>query len=199
VLVLVGDLRWSIGHTSLSQEEKEYKLSGARERQWRAFSLPPGTSLEEMEEIWNQLDFGGKQRQPAETSDAPSGDGESASPSTPSSSVEEKESTFHPSFFMAPTKNVEILRELSMRGKVDMELMSEKTKGRPKLVWGEPEAYVEQVELGGSLTENKVVEASEVAGDALVKCEEAVPVDEDIKVNEVAASVADYSQVEDKR
>lgn len=199
MLVFVGDLRWSIGHTSLSQEEKEYKLSGARERQWRAFSLPPGTSLEEMEEIWNQLDFGGKQRQPEETSDAPSGDGESASPPTQSSSVEEKESTFHPSFFMAPTKNVEILRELSMRGKVDMELMSEKTKGRPKLVWGELEAYVDQVELGRSLTENKVVEASEVAGDTLVKCEEAVPVDEDIKVNEVAASVADYSQVGDKR
>ena len=199
MLVFVGDLRWSIGHTSLSQEEKEYKLSGARERQWRAFSLPPGTSLEEMEEIWNQLDFGGKQRQPEETSDAPSGDGESASPLTRSSSVEEKESTFHPSFFMAPTKNVEILRELSMRGKVDMELMSEKTKGRPKLVWGELEAYVDQVELGRSLTENKVVEASEVAEDTLVKCEEAVPVDEDIKVNEVAASVADYSQVGDKR
>jgi len=199
VLVLVGDLRWSIIHTSLSQEEKERKLSGVRERQWRAFSLPPGISLEEMEEIWNQIDFGGKQRQPEETSDTLSGDGESASPCTPSSSVEEKESTFHPSFFTAPSKNVEMLRELSMRGKVDMELMSEKTKGRPKLVWGEPEAYIDQVELGGSLTENEVVEASDVAGDALVKCEEVVPVDEDIKVDEVAASVADYSQVEDKR
>ena len=195
MLVLVGDLRWSIIHTSLSQEEKEYKLSRARERQWRAFSLPPGISLEEMEEIWNQLDFGGKQRQLGDTSVALSGDGESAPPS----SVEEKESTFHPSFFTAPTRNIEMLRELSTRGKVDMELMWEKTKGRPKLVWGEPEAHINQVESSGSLTENEVVEASEVAGDPLVKCEEAVPADEDIKVNEVAASVADYSQVEDKR
>lgn len=194
--MLVGDLRWSITHTSLSQEEKERKLNEARERQWRAYSLPPGVSIEDMEEIWNDLDFGGRLRQLEETSEASSQDGE---PSTPSPSAKEKGSTFDPSFFAAPSKHVELLRELSMRGKADMELMFEKAKGRPKLIWGEAEAYIDQVESDGSLTENEVVEASEMAGDPLVKCEEAVPVDEDIKANEVIASVADYTQAEDKR
>lgn len=189
--VLIGDLRWSITHTSLSQEEKEHKLRKARGRQWRAYSLPPGVSLEEMEDIWNELDFGGKRQRPEETSE----DGGSV----PSSSVEEKESTFHPSFFALPSKNVKLLRELSMKGKVDMEMMLEETKGRPKLIWGEPEAYVDQVEGDGSLSRDEVVEASEVAGELLVKCEEGVPVDEDIKVNEVTASVADYTPAEDRR
>jgi len=195
-VLLVGDLRWSITHTSLSQEEKERKLSEARERQWRAYSLPPGVSVEDMEEIWNDLDFGGRLRRLEETSEASSRDGE---PSTPSSSEKEKESTFDPSFFAAPSKHVELLRELSMRGKVDMELMFEKAKGRPKLIWGEAEAYIDQVESDGSLTENEVVEAREMAGDPLVKCDEAVPVDEDIRANEVIASVADYTQAEGKR
>ena len=192
MLVLAGDLRWSITHPSLSQEEKEYNLGKARERQWRAYSLPSGVTLEEMEDIWNQLDFGGKQRRLEGTSAA------SSMPSSTSSSVE-KESTFDPSFFSPPTKNVMLLRELSMKGKVDMELMSEKAKGRPKLIWGEPEAYIDQVESDGSPAENEVVEANETAGDPLVKCGEAIPVDEDIKANEVTASVADYSQAEEDK
>jgi len=187
VLALVGDLRWLITHTSLSQEEKEERLGQARERQWRAYSLPPGVSPEGMEEIWNQLDFGGKQRRMGETSKDASGDEEL-------SSLEEKESKFSPSFFSRPSKNVEFLRELSMKGKEDMELMSEKMKGRPKLVWGEPGAYIDQVEVEGSPTEAEVVEASEMAGDPLVKCEEAVPEDEDIKANDMTASWTDYDQ-----
>jgi hypothetical protein len=187
VLVVVGDLRWSITHTSLSQEEKEMKLSKARERQWRAYSLPPGVSLEEMEEIWNQLDFGGRRRRPEEASEAPSGDGESDPSST--TRVEERESTFDPSFFSLPSKNVKLLRNLSIRGKADMELMLEQTRGRPKLIWGEPEAYIDQVGSDGSVTEDELMEASEMVGDPLVKCEGAVPVD----VNEVTTSVADYT------
>ena len=147
-----------------------------------------------MEDIWNQLDFGGKQRRLEETSEVPSGEGEPVPPSP----AEEKESTFDPSFFAPPSRNVKLLRELSMRGKADMELMLEQTKGRPKLIWGEPEAYIDQVESDGALTENEVVEASKMGGELLIKYEEAVPIDEDIKVNEITASVADYTQAEDK-
>ena len=193
--VMVGDLRWSITHTSLSQEEKEYRIGKARERQWRAYSLPPGVSVEEMEEIWNQLDFGGRQRQLEGTSKATSGDSKSASPAP----KEEKESTFNPSYFALPSRNVEVLRALSIKGKVDMELMVERMKGQPKLIWGEPEAYVDQVELDEMPTEAEVVEASELAGEPLVKCEEAVPVDEDIRADEVAVPLTDYSHVELER
>ena len=197
--MLVGVLHWSITHTSLSQEEKEHKLSKARDRQWRAYSLPPGVSVEEMEDIWNQLDFGGRQRQADEVSKASSSDGGSASSLTPSSSEgEEKESTFHPSFFSPPSKSVELLRELSMRGKVEMELMLEQTKGRPKLIWGEPEAYIDHRELEGVPTATEVVEASEMSEEPLVRCE-GVPVDEDIRADEVTAPSADYSQAEEDR
>ena len=158
--VLIGKVRWSIVHTSLSREEKEYKLSKAKERQWRAYSLPPGVSVEGMEEIWNQLDFGGKQRRLEGISAVSSGSGSPASV--------EKESTFDPSSFSPPSKNVRLLRELSMRGKVEMELNSEREKGRPKLIWGEPQAYIEQVESDGEV----VVEVDEMSGEPLVKWEE---------------------------
>ena len=136
------------------------------ERKWRAYSLPPGVSVEEMEDIWNQLDFG-KRKQVKEE---PSGEGE--------------KSTFDPSFFSHPGENVRLLRELSMQGKVDMELMLEKAKGRPKLIWGEPEAYIDQAELDGV---QSGTEASEVVG-------------EDVKTNEaIVPQFTDYGQQEEVR
>jgi len=186
--VLVGDVRWSITHPSLSQEEKEAKLSKAKERQWRAYSLPPGVSVEEMEEIWDQIDFGGRRRQLEGMPEASSGDSGSAP-----SSVAEKGSTFDPSYFLPPSKHVKELRELSVKGKVEMELMLEKAKGRPKLIWGEAEAYIDQVQSDGVPTETEAVEANEAVGEPLVRCEEGAPAEEDIRANEVAAPLADYS------
>ena len=174
MLVLVGDLRWSITHPSLSQEEKEYKLSQARERQWRAYSLPPGVSVEEMEEIWDQLDFGGKRLLPEGTPEASSGDSET-----------EKESRFDPSLFLPASNHVKGLRELSVKGKLEMELMLEKAKGRPKLIWGEAEAYIDRIGSGGMPTEAEAAEANEVAGELLVGCEEGIPAVEDTRANEV--------------
>jgi len=109
--------------------------------------------------------------------------------------VEEKESTFDPSFFMPPSGHVMFLREVSERGRVEMELMFEKTKGRPKVIWGEPEAYIDEIESGGSPTESEVVEASVKGGGSLVKGETAAPVDGDIKASDASASATDYSQV----
>lgn len=191
-LVLVGNLHWSIVHTSLSQEEKEHKLSKSRERQLRAYSLPPGVSVEEMEDIWNQLDFGGKQRRP-ETSEASAGNSGDSPSSTPFLPLEEKETTFDPSYFAAPSKNVKLLRELSMKGKTDMELMLEKAKGRPKLIWGEPEAYIDRVEWDGAPSET--VKVDDIAREPVVVCEEVIPVDEDVRTN----GAADYTQAEEDR
>jgi len=95
----------------------------------------------------------------------------------------EKESTFDPSFFSPPSKHVEELRELSMKGKVEMELMLERTKGRPKLIWGEAMAYTDRIGLDEVPTEGEVVGANE-----------GIPADEDIRANEVAAPLADYGQ-----
>jgi hypothetical protein len=164
----------------------------------RAYSLPPGVSLEEMEEIWNRIDFSGKRRS-LEGTPTPSSLPDSST--TPSSrSGEGKGSTFDPSFFMPPTGNVRFLREISERGKVEMESMLEKMKGRQKVVWGEPEAYIDQVESGESPTESEVAEASVMGGgDSLVEGEDAVRVDEDLEANDVTASAVDYRQVvEDK-
>lgn len=85
-----------------------------------------------------------------------------------------------------------------MKGKADMQLMMEKAKGRPKLIWGEPEAYIDQVELDRVPSGTEVVEASEVAGGPFVACEEPVLVDEDIRVNEETTLLMDYSQTEEE-
>lgn len=188
LLVLVGDLHWTITHSSLSQEEKENKLNGARERQQRPYWLPPGVSVEEMEGIWNQLDFGGKQ-QPEKGPVACPGD----SSSTPFIPLEEKESTFDPSSFLVATGNILSLRKLSMKGKADMETMLEKTKGQPKLVWGEPEAY--QVGWGGVPSETEVpAEASEIAGEQFALSEETVPVGEDVTPSKVTVPSSNHER-----
>lgn len=184
--MLIGDLHWSIGHTSLSEKEKEYELNKARERQWRAYCLPPGVSMDEMEEIWNKLDFG-SQRRLEEASEVISGDGvERGPPSGPLLPPVEKESRFDPSFFLPPTGNVVLLRKLSRKGKVDMDLMSKKAEGQPKLIWGEPEAYMDQAESDEvpSGTDEVTIEASEVAGEPLVTYVEAALADEDIRADE---------------
>lgn len=198
LLVPVGDLHWSIGHTSLSREEKEYNLSKARDRQWRAYSLPPGVSVEEMEDIWNQLDFG-KRRQVEETPKTSFGDKENAPSCAPFLPSEERGSTFDPSYFSPPSRNVRLLRELSMKGKIDMESMFDKAKGQPKLIWGEPEVYIDQVGLNGVPFGTEVVETGEVAGEPLVVCEEAVLVDEYFGTNEVTAPLVDCSQKAEER
>lgn len=147
-----------------------------------------------MEDIWNQLDFGGKQRQPEKSETSPDDNGRI--PSSGERLPLEKESTFDPSFFSHPGKNVQLLRELSVRGKADMEAMLEKTKGRPKLIWGEPEAYGEQDEIVQAPSETEMMEASEVAGEPLAMCEDAA--DEDVGT-EVTAPLTDCSQVEEGR
>lgn len=78
-----------------------------------------------------------------------------------------------------------------MKGKVEMELMLERAKGQPKLIWGEPDAYIDQVGMDRVLTETEVVEADEMAGEPLVKCEEGVPAGADLKANDVTAPLTD--------
>jgi len=148
-----------------------------------------------MEEIWDQIDFSGKQRLLEGTLVASSGDGGSA---TPFSSAMERGSTFDPSFFSPPSKHVEELRELSMKGKVDMELMFEKAKGRPKLIWGEAEAYIDRVGSDGVPTETEVAGGNEVVGEPLVRCEEGIPADEDIRADEVTTPLADYGRAQEE-
>ena len=117
-----------------------------------------------MEDIWNRVDFG-KQRGSEETPETSSGDGEHMQPSAPFIRLEGKGSTFDPSLFAPPSRKVISLRALSVQGKVDLELMLEKTKGRPKLIWGETEAYTDQVEFGGASSGTKVAETSKTAGE----------------------------------
>lgn len=147
-----------------------------------------------MEEIWDQINFSGKQRLLEGTPVASPGDGGSVSSSTLSSSAMERESTFDPSYFSPPSKHVEELRELSMKGKVEMELMLERAKGRPKLIWGEAEAYIDRVGSDGVPTEVEAVGANEVVGELLVGCEGGIPADEDIRANEVTVPLTDYDR-----
>jgi hypothetical protein len=182
-----GDLHWSIGHTALSQEKKEHELSKARERQWRAYYLPPGVSVKEMEGIWNDLAFGSRRRQ----EEASEGGSECGSPSSgPLVLLEEKQSKFDPSLFCQPSRAVKSLRKLSVQGKVDMELMLKEAKGRPKLIWGEPEAYMDQVGSDGVPSGTEVIEALKAAVESLATSEEAVIIDEDIRTEEATAPLA---------
>jgi hypothetical protein len=115
-LISVGTLHWKISKSSLSNSEIQYNLSGAKDRQFRAWSLPAGVSYEQMAEHWDTLKFG------------------------PSS----KDVAYKSSYVRAPGKNIEQLRELARSGRDETQRLMAENAGKGKIVWGVPEELAAQ-------------------------------------------------------
>lgn len=117
--LLLGTLHWKISRSSLSDAEIRYNLSGATDRQFRAWSLPAGISHQQMAEHWDTLKFG------------------------PSS----KDVAFKSSYVRMPSKNIQQLRDLARSGRDETERLVAKNKGKGKIVWGIPEELMVREDL----------------------------------------------------
>lgn len=57
-----GVVHWTLTESALDEAEIRRRLEGSRDRQFRALSFPAGIeTIEEMEKVWEKIDFGGKQ------------------------------------------------------------------------------------------------------------------------------------------
>ncbi|THH19214.1 hypothetical protein EW146_g1928 [Bondarzewia mesenterica] len=107
---------WSISTSSLSQREIRANLSEVRERQFRAYNLPTGVSLKEMEKRWEDMQYN-----LAASSDAGP--------------------QFDPVYWQEAGANVQSLRGLARAGRKDSmrEAREGWEAGGKKKVWGVPE------------------------------------------------------------
>jgi hypothetical protein len=109
----LGIVHWAISKSSLSPAEIRSNLAGARARQFRAWSLPTGLDMTQMEERWKSMNFGG--------------------------TATEETSAFDPKYFLEVTRGIEALRQLAREGRIDSEALMEEERDLPKIVWGQPD------------------------------------------------------------
>ncbi|EPQ54620.1 Pet127-domain-containing protein [Gloeophyllum trabeum ATCC 11539] len=117
LILSTGSIRYSISHMALPDETVRRNRDAARERMFRAHSLPSGLDMGEMEDRWNNMFFGGEQAS-----------GQDKAP-------------FNPSFFTEPDRFVQMLRKVARAGKEDLERMELAAHGKPKVVFGDYEPY----------------------------------------------------------
>lgn len=80
----------------------------ARARQNAAYLIPSNVAEDELEEFWNSISHGAKPEHMTSTTE------------------------FDPSMFIPPPPRIEVLRQLSRKGKEDMEAFEDERK----VVWG---------------------------------------------------------------
>jgi hypothetical protein len=109
LITLSGIVHWSISRSSLSDSEIRHNLSGAKDRQFRAWSLPAGVDYDEMPKRWKNFKFGSKNLE------------------------------YKSSYFRQPSKNIEQLRQLARAGRYETQRLAIENAGKSKVVWGVPE------------------------------------------------------------
>ncbi|KAI0086464.1 mitochondrial protein Pet127-domain-containing protein [Irpex rosettiformis] len=102
--------RYSISTSSSSQDEIRHRYQSAVEKQKHIFDLPSGVDINEMEELWEQMDFGGDD----------------------TSAV-----AFSPEMFREPSAMAKRTRALARRGKARLDMMAQQMLGKPVVVYGE--------------------------------------------------------------
>uniref|UniRef100_A0A0W0EVD7 Putative RNA processing-related protein, mitochondrial RNA degradation n=1 Tax=Moniliophthora roreri TaxID=221103 RepID=A0A0W0EVD7_MONRR len=227
-------IHWVVSRLEAPEADIRKNLQKAKERQFRAYSLPSGVDFPQIEEWWTKLSFGGKalpiesaaveggrmdsaltegaslsskskpvdakpsiatkaeplatvteaaEEPPASLEDIssastviselkPTSDGvkQSSSHSSESEITSPAESEFSrtdlPPFFREnfakPDRHIRELRKLARRGRRASERLAAEERGKPKIVWGVGEVYLDETIFDGVNTvgEEIVVEAA---------------------------------------
>lgn len=134
---------WTV-HYQISQSADPIAAIRARqqtalEKQRYVFDLPTGVSVEQMAQIWEEMDFSG-------------GD------------IEQARSTFSPDRFREPTPNILALRKVAQRGRKRTESEAERLAGAHKVVW-EPQsdAFFQDTSAGGDASATSEAQNEAVA------------------------------------
>lgn len=152
-------LHWRISHNSLEASKVRANLASAKSRQFRAWNFPAHISRpEEMRAWWNALDFGGRKNAASlsdegeevaegKSDDVVVGDASPVVMLEEDGLIEEEEEPeadendaplFNPKLFRWPSKNINVLRQLSRDGRNEtLRVVAEdEAMGREKVVWG---------------------------------------------------------------
>ncbi|KAK7056724.1 hypothetical protein VNI00_002441 [Paramarasmius palmivorus] len=146
-------LHWTVTHMHASEETVRQNLKRAKERQFRAYTLPTGIDHSQIEDWWNGLNFSGKPLpESVVQSSQESIKNETESPAAsdsletkPNDSVPmEKDAQFFSDNFTEPDKGILALRRIARRGREISQQLAEEEKGKPKIVLGVGEVYVDE-------------------------------------------------------
>ncbi|KAL0581003.1 hypothetical protein V5O48_000997 [Marasmius crinis-equi] len=165
VLILfftIGNVYWKISHVDEPEDQIRTRLNAAKERQFRAYSLPTGTNHSTIQEWWKNLNFGGTEE------------------TTGKLNIEEEIPDFFSTYFQEPDRKVAWLRHIAVQGRKETRKMEEEEKGKPKVVYGLGEVYLDEATEVEKLRESLGCEEGKVALDSRAE-DECVqePVEED--------------------
>ncbi|EGN98005.1 hypothetical protein SERLA73DRAFT_109301 [Serpula lacrymans var. lacrymans S7.3] len=172
-------VHWTISQSSLSMEDIRSNFASAQERKFRAWNLPRGVSLTQMEEVWNNMVF-----------NRPDGVEDEINTNT---DAEKPTSTFDPTFFRSAKFNIKQLRSLSKAGRRDTLLAQSAEAGMPKIIWGQPDSFEFMTELTGG---NEPLQDECVEGVSQSASQDAGIVSEDIIEKSNSADVAELPEVD---
>ncbi|KAK1231191.1 hypothetical protein PQX77_005717 [Marasmius sp. AFHP31] len=117
---------WKIRHMNDSEEEMHGRLKAAKERQFRAYSLPSGISHSTIKEWWEKLNFG-KKKEPGNES-----------------KIEKQIPEFFHMYFQEPDRKIELLRSIAKQGRLETQKLEQEERGKPKLVYGLGEVHLDE-------------------------------------------------------
>ena len=109
-----------------SEEQIRDRLKAAKERQFRAYSLPSGVDHSTIKEWWEKLNFGGNEG------------------SNSASAIEKQTPEFFLRYFQQPDRKITSLRETAKQGRLETQKLEQEEKGKPKIVYGIGEVYLDE-------------------------------------------------------
>ncbi|KAF7422635.1 hypothetical protein PC9H_010791 [Pleurotus ostreatus] len=196
---------WTISTLADNQPDILKRYQAAKDRQYRDFLLPSGATLENIEELWDKLDFR-KATAPStldSTSPAASPDAvvSTTSDSVPEQDGGEKHSpTINPDNFRSPDKRIEFLRSVARSGREHTEAVADQRKGMPRLVWGEGEPWVDEHGVFDEPVESESEQAEVAMSEAIPSTDSTEVASESLEVLPEALSdgvVGDVAQTAD--
>ncbi|KAJ4482211.1 mitochondrial protein Pet127-domain-containing protein [Lentinula aciculospora] len=133
-------VHWTITHRSSdSHKEDEIRasLQAAKDRRFRAYSLPTGVSLEEIEKWWDALDFSGSKKLnlPLTPLDDEGNEGIEVDASGAPAKDPIPKSFFKENFTL-PDSRIQYLRDLANEGREETIRIGLEDRGKPKVILG---------------------------------------------------------------
>ncbi|KAF4577114.1 hypothetical protein EYR36_005101 [Pleurotus pulmonarius] len=143
---------WTISTLADNQPDILKRYQAAKDRQYRDFLLPSGATLENIEELWDKLNFRKATTTPSTNASTPATPppADAATVSDAANLVPEQGGgdksapTINPDNFRSPDKRIEFLRSVARSGREHTEAVANQRQGMPKLVWGEGEPWVDE-------------------------------------------------------
>ncbi|KAJ8519016.1 hypothetical protein ONZ45_g3987 [Pleurotus djamor] len=121
---------WTISTLSKDEESIHRAYEKSQDRQFRELLLPTGVAFKNAEEFWESVNF---RRRTVEDADSEAG-------------KEDAETSASLPTFRKAGKHIKILRSMARAGKEHTDMMEEKRKGMPRIVWGEEAPWVDPEE-----------------------------------------------------